>query len=140
VQVNDDMPAETRPAGRRIRALLAELVGGALVGLVLARAGGFAGAAIGRGNASEFGDLIGAVLGTFLGYIMGVAIGVAGAGRLVGQRGSFGLALLESIVGGVLIALLAEPLRLNQNSSLLSFAVFFASLALAVAGYNLRRR
>jgi len=121
-----------------IKALLAELAGGIVAGLLLARLGGLAGAALGRGSATEFGDLVGVILGVFVAYIVGVAAGIAITGRLLKQRGSFWLALLGSILGGVLVVLLAEPLRLNQSTATLSFALFFASLALALIGYNLR--
>ncbi|MFL5801688.1 MAG: hypothetical protein ACJ8CR_08085 [Roseiflexaceae bacterium] len=123
-----------------VKALLAELAGGIVAGLLLSRLGGLAGAALGSSNGSEFGDLIGAVLGIFAGYIVGVAAGLSIAGHLLKQRGSFWLALLGSLLGGVLVALLAEPLRLNQSTAVLSFAVFFVALALALVGYNLRRR
>jgi hypothetical protein len=113
-------------------------VGGVVVGLLLARLGGYLGALAGRGGEAEFADLARAVLGTFLGYIFGVAAGLSLAGRLLRQRGSFWLALAGSILGGVLVALLAEPLRLNQSTRVLAFAVFFVALALAMVGFNLR--
>jgi hypothetical protein len=122
------LSGETVDKARRvplsIKALLAELAGGIIIGLLLARLGGLAGV----------------ILGVFVAYIVGVAAGLSIAGRLLRQRGSFWLALLGSILGGVLVVLLAEPLRLNQSTAVLSFAVFFASLALAMIGYNLRRR
>jgi hypothetical protein len=137
--MNSDTSDRAGLAAFSIKALLAELAGGIVAGLLLARLGGLAGAALGRGSPNQFGDLIGALLGTFAAYIVGVAAGLSIAGRLLKQRGSFWLALLGSILGGVLVALLAEPLRLNQSTEVLGFAVFFMSLALALAGYNLRR-
>ena len=136
--MSDEAPAQSRAARLSVVALLAELAGGVAVGLLLARLGGYVGALAGRGGAAEFADLVGAVVGTFLGYIVGVAAGLSLAGRLVGQRGSFWLALAGSILGGVLVALLAEPLRLNQSTRVLAFAVFFVALALAMVGFNLR--
>src|SRR5262245_33848705 len=138
--MSDEAPARPGIARRGVVSLLAELIGGIAVGLGMAWLGGRLGALAGRGGQAELGDLIGAVLGTFLGYIVGVAAGVSVAGRLLGRRGSFWLALAGSILGGVLVALLAEPLRLNQSTRVLSFALFFAALALALAGFNLRRR
>ena len=137
--MRDASSAEPRPARGNVVALFAELAGGIVVGLALAWAGGRLGALAARGGQAEFADLIGAVLGTFLGYIVGVAAGVVLAGRLVRRRGSFWLALAGSILGGVLVALLAEPLRLNQSTRLLSFVLFFVALALAALGFNLRR-
>ena len=119
-------------------ALLAELAGGVVVGLAAAWAGGRLGALVGWGG-QEFADVIGAVLGIFLGYIVGVPVGMALAGRVLGQRGSFWLALAGSILGGVLVALLAEPLRLNASTRVLSFSLFLAVPALALVGFNLRR-
>jgi hypothetical protein len=139
----EETMSDEAPARSGVVALLAELIGGIAVGLALAWLGGRLGALVGRGGQAEFADLIGAVLGTFLGYIVGVAAGVTLAGRLLGRRGSLWLALAGSILGGVLVALLAEPLRLNQSTRVLSFSLFFAALVLAVAGFNLhlsRRR
>jgi hypothetical protein len=134
------MPTRARFAGLSVTGVLAELVGAVVVGLLLARGGGLLGAAIGRSREPQFGDLVGAILGTFVGYILGVPLGMLGAARLLKRHGSFWLALLASILGGVLIALLAEPLGLNQPPSLLAFAIFFAAPALALIGFNLRRR
>src|SRR5262245_22559588 len=137
--MSDEAPARSRTTRFSIVAVLVELAGGVVVGLLLARLGGYVGALVGRGGEAEFADLVGAVIGTFLGYIVGVAAGLSLAGRLVGQRGSFWLALAGSILGGVLVALLAEPLRLNRSTQVLAFAVFFVALALALVGFNLRR-
>jgi hypothetical protein len=137
--MSGEAPARSGVARRRVVALLAELVGGVVLGLAAAWLGGRLGALVGRGGQGQFADLVGAVLGTFLGYIVGVAAGVALAGRLLGRRGSIWLALAGSILGGVLVALLAEPLRLNQSTRVLSFSLFFAALALALVGFNLRR-
>jgi hypothetical protein len=138
--MNDEAPARSSAARLGVVGLLAELAGGIVIGLGMAWLGGRMGALLGRGGQAEFADLIGAVLGTFLGYIVGVPAGVSVAGRLLGRRGAFWLALAGSILGGVLVALLAEPLRLNQSTRVLSFSLFFAALALAVVGFNLRRR
>jgi len=137
--VSDNVSDNARSSGLNLKALLAELAGGCVAGLLLARGGGLAGAWLGRSGAPGWGDLVGAVLGLFLGYLIGVPVGLTLVGRLLKQRGSFWLALLGSILGGALVALLAEPLRLNQSSSLLSFSVFFVALAFATIGYNLRQ-
>ena len=138
--MSDEAPARSRTVRFSVGALLAELAGGVVAGLLLARLGGYLGALAGRGGEAEFADLVGAVLGTFLGYIVGVAAGLSAVGRLLGQRGSLWLALAGSILGGVLVALLAEPLRLNASTRVLAFAVFFVALAFALLGFNLRRR
>src|SRR5262245_2061020 len=125
--VSDEAPAQSKAARFSLIALLAELAGGVVVGLLLARLGGYLGALAGQGSKAEF-VVIGAVVGTFLGYILGVAAGLSLAGRLLRQRGSFWRALVGSIGGGVLVALLAEPLQLNQSTRVLAFAVFFVAL------------
>jgi hypothetical protein len=137
--MSDEAPTRPWTARRGVVALLAELAGAVAVGLAAAWLGGRLGALAGRGGQAEFADLVGAVLGTFLGYIVGVAIGVSVAGRLLGRRGSPWLALAGSVLGGVLVALLAEPLRLNQSTRVLAFSLFFAAPALALLGFNLRR-
>jgi integral membrane sensor domain MASE1 len=137
--LSDDTPAKPRLQDRLLVALLAELAGGVVLGLLLARLGGLVGAWLGRGGATTFADLVGAILGTFLGYIAGVALGMYGAARLLRRRGSFWLGLLGALLGGVLVALLAEPLALNRTTAVLSFAVFFIVPVLGLAGFNLRR-
>jgi hypothetical protein len=127
-------PEGARARSLNIKALLAESLGGIAVGLLVSRLGGLLGAALGSNN-----DLIGSIIGIFVGYVIGVAIGLAVAGRLLRQRGSFWLALLGSILGGALVVLLAEPLRLNSSTNLLSYSFFFGALALALVGYNLRQ-
>jgi hypothetical protein len=133
-------PEGARARSLNIKALLAESLGGIAVGLLVSRLGGLLGAALGSTNSNNmFGDLIGSIIGIFVGYVIGVAIGLAVAGRLLRQRGSFWLALLGSILGGALVLLLAEPLRLNSSTNLLSYSFFFGALALALVGYNLRQ-
>jgi uncharacterized membrane protein len=132
-------PEGARARSLNIKALLAESLGGIAVGLLVSRLGGLLGAALGSNSSNMFGDLIGSIIGIFVGYVIGVAIGLAVAGRLLRQRGSFWLALLGSILGGALVVLLAEPLRLNSSTNLLSYSFFFGALALALVGYNLRQ-
>jgi hypothetical protein len=132
-------PEGTRARSLNIKALLAESLGGIAVGLLMSRLGGLLGAVLGSNSSNIFSFLIGTIIGIFVGYVIGVAIGVAVAGRLLRQRGSFWLALLGSILGGALVALLAEPLRLNSSTNLLSYSFFFGALALALVSYNLRQ-
>jgi hypothetical protein len=146
--VSDTTPARPRLRDRRAVALLAELGGGVIVGLLLSRGGGSLGALGGRAVEPSFGDLVGALLGIYSGYVLGVPLGVAGVGHLFKQRGSFWLALLGSILGSILGSLLGGLLRLllagqlqpNQALLPLALAFFVAVPAFGLAGFNLRRR
>jgi hypothetical protein len=124
--------------------LAAEAVVGSVVGLPVALVGGFAAARLLAGSANGWDDLIYAILGLIIGYTIGVSIGVYLIGRwlngrdgILTKRRAYWLALLGSVLGVALVLLLAEPLRLNSNSSLLQALVFVCPPIIATLGFNM---
>jgi hypothetical protein len=115
---------------------LAEALAGGVLGLALAAAGGLAGARAFAGAADGWGDLVAAVLGMILGYTIGASIGVYAAGRRLAGRGSYWLALAGSVVGAALVLLLAEPLRLNANATLLQIVLAIAIPLVSALAFN----
>ena len=115
---------------------LAEAVAGAIVGIALGAAAGFAGARALAGSGSGFGDLVAAVVGAMIGYTVGAAAGVYLAGRLLGRRGSFWLALGGSVLGGALALLTGGLLRLNTNTTLLQTVFVLVPPVAATVGLN----
>jgi hypothetical protein len=135
----EETPAPAKADGFNITALLAECAGGIVVGLLCSQIGGRIGAVIGATSTNPFGDLIGAIIGTFIAYIFGATLGIVLVGYYLKQGGSAWRASLGSILGGSLVVFLAEPLRLNRSTTLLSYSIFFGVLLLALLGYNWQR-
>ena len=115
---------------------LAEVVAGALCGLILAAVVGFASARMFAGAADGWGDLIGAVVGSMIGYTIGASIGVYVAGRRLAGRGSYWVALAGSVAGAVLVLLLAEPLRLNTGAALMQGSLVVAAPVLSALAFG----
>ena len=121
---------------RRIGPLLIEAITGAGIGLLLAVGGGYLGPVLVRSAENGWNDLVASVLGMLIGYITGAPLGVIASARLLRRPGVAWRAVLGSIVGGVAIMLLAEPLRLNQYSWLLLLSFASAALIGALVGYQ----
>lgn len=125
---------------RALAVLVAQLLGGGALGWLTATVAGLVAARlVPVPTGGGMGDLVIVTVAATIGFVVGAAVGVALFGRLFGRHGSFWLALLGALVGGLLVLLLAEPLRLNQDSTVLLWSFSLASLALATAGYYLRR-
>jgi hypothetical protein len=136
------MPNASPPINRAARGiwpLLIEALAGAATGVVLAVGGGYLGPVLVRGFANGWNDLVASVLGALGGYIIGAPLGVIISARLLNQRGVAWRAVLGSVLGGVAIMLLAEPLRLNQQSWLLMLSLASAALIGALWGFQPRR-
>ncbi len=86
-----------------------------------------------------FGALGLAIGGVIIGYPTGIIVGIIAIKKFLHQRGSLLFAILGSIIGAVIVMLLAEPLNLNSNTNLL-FGVFFLSVPVfCLAGFYLKR-
>lgn len=133
------MNGESSVRRRQRPNIIVELVAGGVVGLLLGGIGGLVGGWLGQGGASGWGDLVGALLGTFVGYIAGTTLGVSAAAMYVHRPGSPALALLGSLLAGILIVLLAEPLGLNQQPFILQLALVIGPLLGALGGYHMRK-
>jgi uncharacterized membrane protein len=115
---------------------VAGVVGGLLIGLPCALIGRMLGGLLNNG----WSDLVGALLGAALGYVLGVAAGVSLADRYLKQAGSFWFALLGSVIGGGLVLLLAQPLRLNEMPGVLQGLFILLPPIAAVAAVRSRAR
>lgn len=122
--------------------ILIETAGGAVVGLLIGLLGAWIGRTLGGLPNNGWGDLVGALTGAGLGYVLGVAAGVNLAGRYLKQAGSFWFALLGSVIGGGLVLLLAQPLRLNEMPGVLQglFILLPPSAAVVAVRSRARRR
>jgi hypothetical protein len=124
----------------RWQAVLAE-IGGALLGGVVGGALAGAGAwALLSGAGLGMGLLVAAIFAVALGFGAGAGAGAALTGRAAAGAGNPGLAVLGGVLGGAVAALALRYLYLGID--LLLFPVVAAPLAVAgaVVGYNLRRR
>ncbi|HEU5101819.1 MAG TPA: hypothetical protein VFU22_22515 [Roseiflexaceae bacterium] len=121
------------PAGVR---LIAQALGGALLGLVFGAIAGTLGGRLFEG-AEGFGNVVAAILGAIIGYTIGVSIGVYLIGRRLGVRGAYWRALLGGAIGSVLVMLAAEPLRLNNNPAVLQAFLIGVPPIVAALGFNM---
>jgi hypothetical protein len=126
-----------RPA---IVVYLAQVVGGALLGVALGGATGWISARVFGGTRDGWGDLIAAIVGSMIGYTIGVSLGVYLIGKRLGGRSGYWRALLGSIAGAALVLLAAEPLRLNANTALLQAFLIALPPIGATLGFNMRRK
>ena len=86
-----------------------------------------------------FGALGLAIGGVIIGYPAGIIVGIISIKKFLHQEGSLLFAILGSVIGAVIVMLLAEPLNLNSNTNLL-FGVFFLSVPVfCLAGFYLKR-
>ncbi len=118
--------------------LLVVASAGAATGVLLAVTGGYIGPLLVRGVANGWNDLVASVIGALLGYSIGAPLGVSVSARLLKQSGAAWRAVLGSLLGGVAVMLLAEPLRLNQQSQLLMLVFAGVMLVGAVWGFQKR--
>lgn len=125
---------------RRVGLFLFQLVLGVVLGGVLALCGGWIGPLLTNEASNGWSDLVGSVLGVLAGYALGAPLGVIAAGAVLRQRGRPLLSLLGGVLGGAAVLLLAEPLRLNQESSVLVLVFALVVLAGALLGSYIRRR
>jgi outer membrane lipoprotein SlyB len=125
---------------RRIGLFLFQLVLGVVVGALLALCGGWIGPLLTNEASNGWSDLVGSVLGALAGYALGAPLGVIAAAAVLRQRGRPLFSMLGGILGGVAVLLLAEPLRLNQESSVLVLVFALVVLAGALLGFYIRRR
>jgi hypothetical protein len=136
--VNTDMEmAVKRPA---IIGYLAQALGGALFGIALGAVAGLVSARLFAGASDGWGDLITAITGAMIGYTVGVSLGVYVIGKRLGGRGSYWRALLSAVIGVALVLLAAEPLHLNQNTTVLQACLIALPPIGATLGFNMRRK
>jgi hypothetical protein len=134
------MQSSPAPASPTAVAILAE-VGGAIVGgIVLAALFYLGGFILFSGAGLGMGLLTVQIFAAILGVGVGAAVGAALAGRLFGQRGSPWLAVLGSVLVGVVAALALRYGNLRIDPFLWPVVAAPLVIAGAVVGYNARRR
>jgi hypothetical protein len=125
---------------RSLGITLLELVLGATLGVCFLAAGSWAGAALGKGASSGWGDVIGALFGSVLAYPVGFICGMWLAALRLRAPHSVWKALVGAALGVAAVFLLAEPLRLNRDSHVLGMFLYLVPSILALVGFNLPRR
>ncbi len=86
-----------------------------------------------------FGALGLAIGGVIIGYPAGIIVGIISIRKILHQQGSLLLGILGSIIGAVIIMVLAVPLNLNSNTNLL-FGLFLLGVpAFCLIGFFLKR-
>ncbi len=133
--------APVTPAPRTPLILFAELGGaaaGVLVLAVLLYFGiGYLTLALAPG--AGMGILVLQLYGAILGATLGAAAGVSLVGRQFRQGGSFWLALLLTVVGAIVTALLPRIGVVRLGIFEMTLVALALATVAAVAGYNLRR-
>jgi hypothetical protein len=120
--------------------LVAEFLAGVLGGLVLGALGGFVGRTLGSMLDNGWGDLVAALSLASFGYVIGAAIATAFVRRRLAGSGSWWRALAGSFLGGRLVLLLAQPLRLNESPALLQASFVLLSPPGAMLAMRARGR
>ncbi len=124
--------------GRIFRFVLMAL-GLAVLGIAFGVIGALIGGRVLGSDSVGFGALGLAIAGIIIGYPAGIIVGIISIKKFLHQQGSLLFAILGSIIGAVIIMLLAEPLNLNSNTNLL-FGVFFLSVPVfCLVGFYLKR-
>jgi hypothetical protein len=135
------MGADSTAATWSPRAILAEVGGAILGGLVLAPILGYGTGFLFQGSGLGMGIVSLMVFAAVIGFGVGGGIGAALAGRAMGERGSLWLAVLLGGLSGVVSILVLRLLNINVGGLLGILGVGVPLvLAAAVLGYNLRRR
>lgn len=134
----NNLPPSSRMA--RVGLYMLQLALGAVVGGALALIGGWLGPLVTDEASNGWSDLVGSVIGVLAGYALGAPLGVLAAAALLRQRGRALLCLLGGVLSAVAVLLLAEPLRLSQQSSVLVLVYAIVVLQAALLGFHIRRR
>jgi hypothetical protein len=121
-------------------AYLAEFMGAALGGFVLAVVLGYGTGVVLRSSDLGMGLLALMVYIGIIGFGVGAAAGTAIAGRLLNQSGSFWLALAGSLICSALVAIAPRVISLRLGLLQTLVVALVVALIAAVVGYNLRRR
>jgi hypothetical protein len=117
-----------------------ELAAGAVLGVLFLAAGSWLGATWGKGASSGWGDIIGALFGSVLACPVGFICGMWLAAQRLHAPHSTWKAAVGAILAIVAVMLLAEPLRLNQDSRVMGALLYLVPSAFALIGFNLPRR
>ena len=114
-------------------------IGLGIVGIVFGVVGALIGGTIVGSDSVGFAALGLAIGGIIIGYPAGIIVGIISIKRVFHQQGSILFGMLGSIIGAVVIMVLAEPLNLNSNSGLLFGAFFLSVPVFCLGGFLLKR-
>jgi len=133
------MPQQSSPIAGRILKFVLMTVSLGVLGILFGVIGALIGGKVLGSDSVGFGALGLAIGGVIIGYPAGIIIGIISIKKILHQQGSLLLGILGSIIGAVMIMVLAEPLNLNSNTNLL-FGVFFLSVPVfCLVGFFLKR-
>jgi len=122
--------------GSSVVKVIALALGIGLVGAGVAALAALVAARAMEGRTTGFGGIVAVLASLLIGYPAGTCIGILLAKRVFHQRGSLWLGFGGVVVGAVLTMIMAEPLQLNVNTSLL-MATYACSVAiLGAVGYT----
>ena len=124
----------------RLLELVLMTIGLGIFGIVFGIIGGLIGGKVLGNDSVGFGALGLAIGGAIIGYTTGIIVGLIFIRKILHQKGSLLLGILGSIIGAVITMVLAEPLKLNTNTSLLFVVFSFSVPIFCLAGFFLRKQ
>jgi threonine/homoserine efflux transporter RhtA len=119
-----------------LRMTFLELVAGVVLGGCMLLLGSWVGAKLGSGASNGWGDIIGALFGSVLAFPVGFVAGMWLAAWRLRLPHSLWRGILGAALGLVLVLLLAEPLRLNQDSRVMGTLLYLVPSVAALFGFN----
>jgi hypothetical protein len=119
-----------------LRTTLLELVVGVVLGGGMLLLGSWVGAKLGSGASNGWGDIIGALVGSVLAFPAGFVAGMWLVAWRLRVPHSLWRGIFGAVLGLVLVLLLAEPLRLNQNSRVMVTLLYLVPSVAALFGFN----
>lgn len=133
------MAQKSSSLNREIINFVIMTIGLGIVGIVFGVVGALIGGTIVGSDSVGFAALGLAIGGVIIGYPAGIIVGIISIKRIFHQQGSIALGISGSIVGAVVIMVLAEPLNLNSDPNIL-FGVFLLGVPIfCLVGFNLKR-
>ena len=124
---------------RKIFKLVLMTLGLGIIGIAFGLIGVLIGGKVLGGNSVGFASLGLAIGGIIVGYPTGIIVGIVLIRKVLHQRGSLLLGFLGSVIGVVVIMVLAEPLHLNSNTNLLLGTFLVIVPVFCLVGFYLRR-
>lgn len=116
--------------------LIAETVGGGVVGALIGVPLTFLLGAIVPSEGGGFQDVVAALAGLYLGYVVGVALGVTLTGRNLMKHIGAWWAALAGAVAGALLTIAAASLGLANIPALVNPTFFILTALFAAAAYG----
>ncbi|MFC1871658.1 hypothetical protein ACFLYF_04585 [Chloroflexota bacterium] len=109
------------------------------IGIAFGVIGALIGGRVLGADSVGFGALGLAIGGIIIGYPAGIIVGIVLIRKALHQQGSLLIGIVGSIIGAVVVMVLAEPLHLNSNTNLL-FGTFLVIVPVfCLIGFYLKR-